>query len=593
MRILSLTPLLISTIGSAWAIVNSQSMNAASETQRTPQDIAEDSVLKALQEEEILAKPVLITPPEPFQPGQFIRRAEADLKQIEAHQPTHPTQDSNLSTSVSPNGSLSWDRVVSRSLTGQSSSENLSGSIHSFSDHPAIIPAVAQPEWMTSPLFVSQTPVAQTSPPSRTANAANGSSSSNRVNDTYILGAGDRIQINIFNVPEYSGEHQVLADGSLNLPVVGNVPVAGLTLEQAGGAIASSYSAELQVARVTVSLLKPRPLQVAIVGEVNRPGLYTLPLSEDAQFPGVVQAVQTAGGTTQAANLRTVELRRPLANGRIQTITVNLWELLNNGDLSQNLSLRDGDTLLIAPTTEVNLAETAQLAASNLSANSPQILDVAIVGEVSRPGAYKLGTTNDNNSRPTLTQAIQTAGGATPIADLRNVQVMRSTRSGVEQVIDINLMQLIQSGDLSQDLILQQGDRVVIAKAEALTPEEIARLTTANVSPDEIQVNIVGEVVTPGMVKLEPNTTLNQAVLAAGGLNRRARRRVELVRINPNGTLTRQNIEMDLSQGVNSETNPVLWNNDVVIVGRSTGARLSDSLDSILGPIFRIIPFIY
>jgi polysaccharide export outer membrane protein len=79
---------------------------------------------------------------------------------------------------------------------------------------------------------------------------------------------------------------------------------------------------------------------------------------------------------------------------------------------------------------------------------------------------------------------------------------------------------------------------------------------------------------------------LNQAVLAAGGFdNRRARKRsVELVRLNPNGTVERRDITVDLAQGINDQSNPTLRNNDVVLVRRSTLANVTDTLGTILSP---------
>lgn len=127
--------------------------------------------------------------------------------------------------------------------------------------------------------------------------------------EAYILGAGDRIGIDIFKVPEYSKEYLVLVDGSLNLPLIGKVSVKGMTLKQAGDRQSANYNRFLQNPLVTLSLLAPRPLSIGISGEVNRPGAYTIPLTEGTKFPRVTQVIQLAGGITQAANLRGVQLR--------------------------------------------------------------------------------------------------------------------------------------------------------------------------------------------------------------------------------------------------------------------------------------------
>jgi polysaccharide biosynthesis/export protein len=429
----------------------------------------------------------------------------------------------------------------------------------------------------SAPLPPAQVPSVQTSP------AQVAAPQPDIIGESYVLGAGDRINVNFFNVPEYSGEFQVAADGSVNLPVVGTVSIAGLTIPETSSFIANLYQAELAHPRVTVNLTARRPLQVSIIGEVGKPGLYTLGADQSAQ---VIQAIQTAGGLTQSANLRQVQIRRSF-RGQTQTIALNVQNLLENGDLTQNLTLQDGDSLYIPATDTVNLVESGQLANSTLASTTSTQVKIALVGEVNRPGSYQLPSTA--GARATLTQAIQTAGGITPTADVRQVQIRRTTRGGETQAINIDLWQFLQSGDPNQDVILQDGDAVVLTKAEQLTPAESIQLASTNLSPAAIQVNLIGEVKNPGSVQLPSSITLNQALLQAGGLNSRARRSAQLVRINPNGTLTRRVIAVDFKQDANVESNPVLQNNDVVIVGRSTLTQIGDGVSNIVSPILRIL----
>jgi polysaccharide biosynthesis/export protein len=302
----------------------------------------------------------------------------------------------------------------------------------------------------------------------------------------------------------------------------------------------------------------------------------------------VAQALQTAGGVTQAADLRSVQLRRSSGQGPVQTVTLDLWQLLNNGDVRQDLPLRDGDAIVIGETGAVNIAETNRLSASNLASSPEQAITVAVVGEVFRPGAYEFDGGEQAKGRTTVTQVVQQAGGIKPSADLRRIQVRRLTRSGTEQLIDLDFWALLQSGDISQDLVLQQSDTVIIPVAAETTPSEVAQLAAANFSPDEVTVNVVGEVERPGVLKVSPNTTLNQAVLAAGGFNRRATETVELIRLNPNGTATQRQVEVNLETGIDAEGNPLILNNDVIVVGRNGRARFSDSVESILSPLLQV-----
>ncbi|MEL7141994.1 MAG: SLBB domain-containing protein [Cyanobacteria bacterium J06573_11] len=464
---------------------------------------------------------------------------------------------------------------------------------------PASLPRIPNPgerlESLQAPLDTSQngTPdrTLDRTPNNTTAPAARSrtnTSAISQLDNAYTLGPGDVIQVEIFNVPEYSGNQQVLADGSINLEAISPVNIGGLTPQEAEQAISVAYRSELRYPQITVILEEPRPLRVAIAGEVGEPGLYSLTPDGNAQFPTVSQAIQTAGGVTQAADLYNVQLRR--SNGRrpAQTVNLNLWDLLNNGDLRQDLALRDGDAIVISETRTVDLAESNRLSASNLAASAEEDIVIAVVGEVFRPGAYEFEGSN-REGRTTITQAIQTAGGIQSSADIQQIQVRRLTRGGSEQLIDIDFWKLLQEGDLTQDLVLQQGDTVIIPEATEITPTEQAQLAAANFSPEGVQVNVVGEVASPGQLQVSPNTTLNQAVLAAGGFTDRSTEIVELIRLNPNGSVTQQQIEVNLAEGVNPERNPLILNNDVVLVGRNARARFGDSVSGLLRPVLQIL----
>lgn len=449
------------------------------------------------------------------------------------------------------------------------------------------------------------------------------STPSNVRSEVYTLGAGDRIQMDIFNVPEYSGpngQHQVQADGSLSLPLIGSVSVYGMTLEQASNAVKDRYGKYLKRPWITLKLLAPRPLQIAIAGEINRPGAYTISSAAGpggtaeqmgTQMPTISRALRMAGGITQSADVRQIKIRRPQRNAREQIISVDLWELLQNGDLRADMTLRDGDTIFIPTVTSLNRQEAPTLAVANITGQSTQPINIAVVGEVTRPGTYTLAKeaqsrvqenemgansglfaaseTNGGETvlQQTVTRAIKMAGGITPVADIRQIQVRRLTRAGTEQIINVNLWQLLEAADVSQDLALQQGDTVIVPKAENLDAAQDDQVANSNFSPDTIKVNIVGEVVKPGAIAVQPNTTLNQALVAAGGFNkaRAEMDSVNLIRLNPNGTVSQLTVKVNFSATANEETNPKLQNNDVIMVRRSGRATFSDNVGGTLAPL--------
>ncbi|MBW4563275.1 MAG: SLBB domain-containing protein [Mojavia pulchra JT2-VF2] len=425
------------------------------------------------------------------------------------------------------------------------------------------------------------------------------------IDTNYALGGGDLIRVNVFEVPEYTGEYQIPPGGSINLPLIGSISVLGLTTEQAADEIAQRYSRFLKRPLISVNLLSPRPINIFVAGEVTRPGAYTLSLQGGAgnnpgvQYPTVLAALTTAQGVTLAADVTQVQLRRKLGRSGEQTVSLNLKELIQTGRIGQDITLRDGDTIVVPTATNFNVAEARNLFAANFAADPSRPRTVAVIGEVNRPGSYLVtsgATTGQDGGAagsglPTLTRAIQLAGGITPQADIRSLKLRRPTRVGSEQAIDINLWQLLQSGDVNQDVIVQDGDTIVIPTATEINPAEATQLATTTLSPSRIQVGVVGEVKRPGTVEIQPNSSLNQALLAAGGFNdaRAKSGAVDLIRLNPNGSVTKRVVQVDFSKGINEQTNPILRNNDVVVVSRNGTARTGDTLGVLFNPIGSIL----
>ncbi|MEC4853815.1 MAG: SLBB domain-containing protein, partial [Jaaginema sp. PMC 1079.18] len=410
-------------------------------------------------------------------------------------------------------------------------------------------------------------------------------------NAPYTLGVGDSIQVDIFEVPEYTGEYKVLIDGTVNLPIIGRVLVEGLDLNAVSDRLEQQYARYIVDPIITVSLVTARPIDLVVSGEVNRPGAYNVEIDGGSEYPTITEAIELAQGITRSADVEEVEVRR-VYQDREQVYKVNLWDVLRGQSFVQDLTLRDGDIVNIPTLTVVDLDNIRQLADSSLAPEVIEPFDVAVVGEVLRPGTYAVNqgggdtNTSGNNNLPTLTAAVQLAGGITPKADIRNVTLRRQTRRGEEQLIDIDLWQLLKEGDLSQDAILQPGDTIIIPEATAVLPEELPSLTAASFAPNSIRVSIAGEVGDAGVYELPASTTLNQAILSAGGFNPRARRAtVELIRLNNDSTVTRQTIPVDFAAGINDDQNPLLLNNDVIVVNRSFIAESSDFLNLLLGPV--------
>nr|WP_254996887.1 polysaccharide biosynthesis/export family protein [Cyanobium sp. Maggiore-St4-Cus] len=304
--------------------------------------------------------------------------------------------------------------------------------------------------------------------------------------DAYVLGPGDGLQLRFFGATELSGPVEVLSDGNVSLPLLGPVRLTGLTLPQANQWLELIYKKQLLRPELQLSLVRPRPLRVALVGEVERPGLYTLTSTEQSQ-------------------------------------------------------------------TE------AKVSISGL---------------------------------PTLVDAIQKAGGITPLANLREVTLQRRLPGEPLRYkrTSVNLLALVQQGDQQQNPILFDGDTIRIDQASEPVAEAI-ELASTTLSPDTIKVNVIGEVLSPGTLPLPANTPLVQAVLAAGGPQtwRASKGNVELVRINRNGTATRQRFQLNLSQGASNTKNPPLRDGDTVVVNRSGMAVASDAIGAVSTPLTGLV----
>lgn len=342
------------------------------------------------------------------------------------------------------------------------------------------------------------------------------------------------------------------------------------------------------------------PRTVAVLGAVTTPGSYVVKggdtqldrLSEG--LPTVTRAIQLAGGASSSADMRRIQIRRATKSIGEQIFYVDLWEFLQEGDLDQNTVLQDGDTIFIPTLAQVNLLEARQLASSNFAADPRTPRTVTVIGEVLRPGPYVVKGGNTEVDRvsegfPTLTRAIQLAEGITDRADIRRVQIRRPNVAGAEQIFYANLWQLLQTGDINQDPIIEDGDTIVVPTATAVNPAEAVEISSASFSPDRIRVYLVGEEVDPPgarpspEVQLPPNTPLNQALLSAGAFNRvRANKNsIDLIRLNLDGTVTKRTVTIDLTAGINEETNPLLRNNDIIVVNRSGLARVRDAFDEV------------
>lgn len=288
-------------------------------------------------------------------------------------------------------------------------------------------------------------------------------------------------------------------------------------------------------------------------------------------------------------------------------ISIFIRHILEGGTPESGDSLRRERAFLIPPGGDIHLPLIGNIHVQDLTLNeaselisqryafyvrdpdvtlrliTPRPLNIIVSGEVYRPGSHVIPIIVDEGEPlPRVTQALKVAGGITTLADLRNVEVRRQVK-GQPEVIPIDLWALLQGMPENQDILLRDGDTILVPKVEAVNQEEIRQIGKASFSPDLIQVYVGGEVDTPGLLEVVPNTTMNQALLASGGFLRSARTSsVELVRINTDSTSESRRIRVDLEAGANEENNPVLRHGDAILVRRSSRLKLVNFFGGVL-----------
>lgn len=247
----------------------------------------------------------------------------------------------------------------------------------------------------------------------------------------YVIGARDVLEINVFNRSELSGRYTVETDGAFSFPLIGRVTAAGQSVDQLEERLrARLLDGYFRNPRVTVAVAEYRSQQVFVMGEVRNPGAYPL-----AARTGLIEILALAGSVTQeAAGVAVIvragggppphEADEAAGSGgapetpakAADTVRVNLRDL-ENGDLSQNVVLRDGDTVFV-----------------------PRAETVYVFGEVREPGAYPI------SEGMTVLQALALANGATEFAALNRITITRIV-DGEQVELRVQLDEPVQRND--------------------------------------------------------------------------------------------------------------------------------------------------
>lgn len=164
--------------------------------------------------------------------------------------------------------------------------------------------------------------------------------------DDYIIGSGDQLSIFVYRNPDLSeGGVAVRPDGRISTPLIEDIVAAGKTPSHLAREIETRLSKYIQEPNVTVivrSFIGPPDRQVRVIGEATDP--IAIPYRDHMTLLDVM--IATRGLTKYAAGNRAVIVRTE-PGGKSQTVKVRLSDLIKDGDISQNLEMNPGDTLII------------------------------------------------------------------------------------------------------------------------------------------------------------------------------------------------------------------------------------------------------
>jgi polysaccharide biosynthesis/export protein len=238
----------------------------------------------------------------------------------------------------------------------------------------------------------------------------------------YVIGPQDVLSIQVFDQADLGGKYSVEVDGTFTFPLIGRIQAGGLTLRtferELKSKLADGYFRNPQV---TVAIEHYRSQRVFVMGEVRQPGPVAL-----TGGMTLIEALARAGSTTATASGEVAIVRPsqgvtpgptlPDQDAGTEVFRATIREL-EAGALSQNLELRDGDTIFV-----------------------PRAETVYIFGQVRTPGAYGV------QSNTTVLQALSLAGGLTEHGAMNRIKVIR-VEKGIERELKVKLTALVRPGD--------------------------------------------------------------------------------------------------------------------------------------------------
>ncbi|MBD3232818.1 MAG: hypothetical protein GF315_03745 [candidate division Zixibacteria bacterium] len=321
----------------------------------------------------------------------------------------------------------------------------------------------------------------------------------------YTLGPGDHVLIYIWGRINQELELTVDREGKVYIPKVGGVMALGNTMEQFEHRLRSNLDQYYSDYQLSVSLGKLRQIRIYVLGEVKKPGGYTV-----SSLSTLLHGLYVADGITYNGSLRNIRLIRQ--NG--DTFEYDLYDLLLKGDTRGDLKLLSGDVIFVP-------------------VSGPM---VSIEGEVKRPAIYQL------HGSEKIEDLIEIAGGLTPTAYLQSVTIDRIAEEDGRILMNICLEGNPHPKD--GEVMLQDGDKVRIPSIY---------------ESYENKVQIKGHVKHPGTFALQDSMRISDLINDGEQLRDRTYyQRADLFRTHDDGTMTVLSINLEKALAGDSTENILL-----------------------------------
>ncbi|MDA9866918.1 SLBB domain-containing protein [Gammaproteobacteria bacterium] len=276
----------------------------------------------------------------------------------------------------------------------------------------------------------------------------------------YMLDVGDVLQVQLVGSNAYIEELLINSDGSISLPEIGKIFVAGLSLNDSSQLIKSKVNAALIGNEAFINLTEIRDVNILVTGNAQNPGIYTLTGNSN-----ILHALSAAGGISEFGSLREINLVRD----NITIETLDVYDLLIEGQYNLKKRLRSGDVVFVE-------------ARKNI---------VTIDGAVNRPAKYE--ALEDQK----LISIIKYANGINRIADLDNISLERLV-DGLLQTIPV------PNDSYFEAINVQDGDSIYIREYPYR------------------QAKISGAVLKPGSYTMAAGETIINLIEKAGGYTENA-----------------------------------------------------------------------